>query len=158
MPQNMFNRGMDFIRPQMMQSALGTGIPGAPSNFRKLGTIFGNVLQGNLGITKSDETGSFTFDPYQEGFKLESPGGFGIGVYGNKMSAPGEGFNVVPMGKTVEANFRFGATPQPVTNQINIQGLPEQKSNDSESAGRKFLNQFITDDKINAAQKYRTYY
>lgn len=158
MQQNMFKKGMNFIRPQMMQSATGTGIPGAPSDFRKVGTVFSNVLNNNLGITKSDETGSFTFDPFQEGFKLESPGGFGIGVYGNKMSAPGEGFNAMPMGKTVEANFRFGATPKPITNQINIQGLPEQESNDSESPGRKFLNEFITEDKIDAAHKYRNYY
>jgi len=154
MPNNMFNQGMRFLMPQMMQGALGQNIPGAPGNLVGIGEVLGNAVQGNLGITKSDETGSFTFDPYNEGFQLQSPGGFGLGVYGNKMMIPGPGFNPVPMGQTVEGTFRFGGQQQPISNRINIEGLPSEEVN-TKSAAQNYLDRFITEDKIN---KYRGSY
>ena len=165
---NFFKKaGQQLLNPVLMQGFQGNLVPGTPEGVRKTGTLFSNILQNNLGITKQDSTGSFQFDPYQSGFSLDTPKGFGFSAYGNKMSASPSGFNQAPMGPTVEARFKFGSDPNAPTpfsddsqlkdvrytgpTQINSQ---EKNLSQEKSAGRKFLEEYITPEKSGEAARY----
>ena len=153
MPEDKFFReGMQFLQPQMLQMGLGKmGLgqlnPYAPPTVTAVGNVLGNILEGNLGISKEDETGSFTFDPIQEGFTIKSNPydnlGFDLSVYGNKAgSSPG--LNYAPYGNTsVEANFRVGGgmTRPEEMGGISFTNLPVE---DTRSAGRKFLDAYLS--------------
>ena len=148
MPEDKFFRqGMQFMHPQMVQMGLGNLHTNAPQTVTAVGNVLGNVLQGNLGLSKRDETGSFTFDPVQEGFTIQSNPydnlGFDLSVYGNKIGSPGPGFNIVPYGNTVEANFRIGGgMPRPEeVGGISFTNLPVE---DNRSEGRKFLDEYLS--------------
>lgn len=132
MPNNMFRQGVqELLNPALMQGLQGNLVPGTPQDVTAVGNILGNILQGNLGITKQDQTGSFQFDPYKGGFSLNTPGGWGVSAYAND--------------PTIEGRFRFGAQPAPISNRISIEGLPTNDENIQQtSAARKFLNEYIT--------------
>lgn len=144
MPTNMFNQGMQqFVNPLLMKGMQGTLIPGTSQDVIGVSNVLGNVLSGNLGFTKQDQSGSFQFDPYQGGFSLDTPSGFGVSAYSNKMFSPGVGFHTIPMGQTIEGRFRFGAQPEPITNNVSIGGLPTD-FDDQRSAGRRFADDYLS--------------
>ena len=159
--------GQQFLNPILRQGFQGNLVPGTPEDVTKTGMLFSNILQNNLGITKQDETGSFQFDPYQSGFSLDTPKGFGFSVYGNKMSASPPGFEQAPMGPTVEARFKFGSDPNastPFSDDLQLKDIKytgptevnaqEEDLPQGKSAGRKFLEEYITPEKVGEAVRY----